>query len=138
MGTWSVDAFGNDDAADWAFELADSADLSLVEAAIDGALAEGDYLDAPEAAIALAATEVLARLNGQWGDRNAYTAPADAWVEQIEVRPTPELLGRARAAIDRILGADSEMAELWQDSDDYEAWLASVQDLRSRLGDTSG
>lgn len=138
MGTWSVDAFGNDDAADWAFELADSTDLSLVEAAIDGVLAESDYLDAPEAAIALAAIEVLARLNGQWGDRNPYTAPADAWVAQINMQPAPELLVRAHAAIDRILGADSEMVELWQGSDDYEAWLALVQDLRSRLGDTSG
>lgn len=135
MGTWSVDAFGNDDAADWAFELAASNDLSLVEAAIDGALAESDYLDAPDAAIALAAIEVIARLKGNWGDRNAYTEPADAWIAQVNVQPGPELLARARAAIDRILSADSEMLELWQDSGDYEAWLGSVENLRSRIGE---
>lgn len=135
MGTWSVDAFGNDAAADWALELAESDDLSLVEAAIDGALAESDYLDAPDAAIALAAIEVIARLNGNWGDRNAYTEPLDAWVAQANVQLEPELLERARAAIDRILGADSEMLELWQDSDNYQAWLESVTDLRSRVGE---
>ncbi|MBW4463314.1 MAG: DUF4259 domain-containing protein [Nodosilinea sp. WJT8-NPBG4] len=135
MGTWSMDAFGNDDAADWAFELAESNDLSLVEAAIDGALAENDYLDAPDAAIALAAIEVIARLNGNWGDRNAYTEPVDAWVAQANVQMEPELLVWARAAIDRILSADSEMLELWQDSGDYEAWLESVENLRSRIGE---
>jgi hypothetical protein len=130
-----MDAFGNDDAADWAFELAESNDLSLVEAAIDGALAENDYLDAPDAAIALAAIEVIARLNGNWGDRNAYTEPVDAWVAQANVQMEPELLVWARAAIDRILSADSEMLELWQDSGDYEAWLESVENLRSRIGE---
>ncbi|MBD1872581.1 DUF4259 domain-containing protein [Nodosilinea sp. FACHB-131] len=134
MGTWSVDAFGNDDAADWAFELAESNDLSLVEAAIDGALAESDYLEAPDAAIALAAIEVIARLNGNWGDRNAYSEPADAWIAQVNVQLNPELLVRARAAINRILSEDSEMLELWQDSGDHEAWLGSVENLRSRLG----
>ena len=135
MGTWSVDAFGNDDAADWAFELAISDDLSLVEAAINGALADSDYLDAADAAIALAAIEVIARLNGNWGDRNAYTEPVDAWIAQVNVQPEPELLARARAAIDRILSEDSEMLELWQDSGDYEAWLGSVENLRSRIGE---
>ncbi|MBD2230771.1 DUF4259 domain-containing protein [Phormidium tenue] len=135
MGTWSVDAFGNDDAADWAFELAESDDLSLVEAAIDGALAESDYLDAPDAAIALAAIEVIARLNGNWGDRNAYTEPIDRWVERVTVQLEPELLARARAAIDRILSENSEMVDLWQDSDDYEDWLGSVEDLRSRISE---
>ncbi|MBD1917532.1 MULTISPECIES: DUF4259 domain-containing protein [Cyanophyceae] len=135
MGTWSVDAFGNDDAADWAFELAKSDDLSLVEAAINGALTGSDYLDAADAAIALAAIEVIARLNGNWGDRNAYTEPVDAWIAQVNVQPEPELLARARAAIDRILSEDSEMLELWQDSGDYEAWLGSVENLRSRLGE---
>lgn len=135
MGTWSVDAFGNDDAADWVFELAKSDDLSLVEAAINGALVESDYLDAADAAIALAAIEVIARLNGNWGDRNAYTEPVDDWVAQVNVQPGPELLARARAAIDRILSKDSEMLELWQDSGDYEDWLGSVENLRSRIGE---
>lgn len=135
MGTWSVDAFGNDDAADWAFELAESDDLSLVEAAIDGALAESEYLEAPDAAIALAAMEVIARLKANWGDRNAYTEPTDRWVERVTVQLQPQLLARARAAIDRILGENSEMLELWQDSDDYEAWVESVENLRSRLGE---
>ncbi|MBD2108098.1 DUF4259 domain-containing protein [Nodosilinea sp. FACHB-13] len=135
MGTWSVDAFGNDDAADWVIELTKSDDLSLVEAAINGVLAESDYLDAADAAIALAAIEVIARLNGNWGDRNAYTEPVDDWVAQVNVQPEPALLAQARAAIDRILSEDSEMLELWQDSGDYEDWLGSVENLRSRIGE---
>ena len=63
MGTWAVDAFGNDDAADWAYGLENVKDLSLVEATLDKAIASaGEYLEAPEAAEALAAIEVIARL----------------------------------------------------------------------------
>ena len=35
MGTWSHDAFGNDEARDWAFALARGRDLSAVEGALD-------------------------------------------------------------------------------------------------------
>ena len=37
MGTWDVDSFGNDDAADWAQSLEGCVDLSLVTLAIDAA-----------------------------------------------------------------------------------------------------
>ena len=41
---------------------------------------------------------------------------------------------RARAAVDRIRDDDSELHELWQDTDDYDAWLANENDLAGRLG----
>ena len=34
MGAWSHEAFGNDDALDWAQGLEDADDLSLIEAAL--------------------------------------------------------------------------------------------------------
>jgi hypothetical protein len=58
MGTWSVEPFGNDDAVDWADELKESNDPSLVQEAIDAVLAVGDeYLEAPDAAVAVAAID---------------------------------------------------------------------------------
>ena len=135
MGTWSVDAFGNDDAADWAHELEDAEDLSSVQEAIDAVLDVGDaYLEASEASVALAAIEVLARLGGNPGEKNAYPEVVDKWISSTELKPTIELLDKAQAAIVRILAEDSELKELWEDSDEYEAWCASVDDFRARVG----
>ena len=135
MGTWSVDAFGNDDAADWAHELEDAEDLSPIQEAIDAVLAVGDeYLEAPQASIALAAIEVLAWLGGNPGEKSAYTDTVDKWILSTELKPTVELLDKAQAAIVRILAEDSELKELWEESDEYDSWSASIDDLRTRVG----
>lgn len=134
MGAWDVDSFGNDTACDWAYSLANSHDLSLVERTIDNVLNVGsDYLEAPEAEEAVAAVEVIARLLGNWGIRNAYTEPADAWVEEHELTPSLELIRKAHAAIERILTTPSELLELWEDSSEAEAWKASLSDLEERI-----
>ena len=110
-------------------------DLGPIEDAIAEVLAVGEeYLEAPEAAIALAAIEVLARVVGNPGEKNSYTEAADKWVANVSAKPTAELIDRAHAAIARILAENSELNELWQDSEEYEAWLASVSDLRARVG----
>ncbi len=103
MGAWDTDAFGNDTACDWAYSLEGSGDLSLVESTIDRVLATGsDYLEAPEAEEALAAAEVIARLQGNWGIRNVYSEPVDTWVERTQLKPSPNLVRKAHAIIDRI------------------------------------
>jgi len=134
MGTWDVGSFDNDDAADWAYELEDCGDLSVIENAIAGVLDPGDdYVEAPVAAEAIAAIEVLARLQGNWGERSAYTETVDAWVER-ERLPVPAALAKqAVQALDRIVGEQSELRELWAESEEFDAWMASVAELRSRV-----
>jgi hypothetical protein len=135
MGAWSVDAFGNDHAADWANELKQAEDLAPIREALAAVLAVGDeYVEAPEASAALAAVEVLARLNGSPGEKNSYTEAADRWVANTSAKPTPELIAKAQAVIARILAENSELDELWKESSEYGAWLASVRDLRARVG----
>jgi len=134
MGTWSTDAFGNDTACDWTYELERTRDLTLLESALETILTAGEeYLEAPEAEEALAAAEVIARLQGNWGLRNAYSEAADAWVEANPLAPPAELVRKARAAIERILASPSELLELWQESDELDDWRQSVMDLRARL-----
>lgn len=134
MGTWAVDSFGNDDAADWAFGLKNAKDLSLVEATLDKAIAAaGEYLEAPDAAEALAAIEVIARLQGNWGERSPYSEPADLWVETNKLVPPSDVVSRAHRVLDLILGENSELNELWQESDEHSDWAASVVDLKSRV-----
>ncbi len=134
MGTWDVDSFGNDDAADWAYGLEGCDDLSLIEGAIAAALdAEDDYLEAPVATEAIAAIETLARLQGRGGERSAYTETVDAWVARVRLPVPPALATRAVEALDRILAPRSELRELWSESEQLGAWTANVEDLRRRV-----
>jgi hypothetical protein len=133
MGAWGVLAFDNDTANDWAYGLDDVADLSLVKSAFDEVADVGDdYLDQDLACNALAACEVLARLRGKPGYRNAYTEKVDEWVAAHKHVPPPRLLARASAVIDRILGEQSELRELWDEGDGTE-WREAMEDLRQRL-----
>jgi hypothetical protein len=71
-------------------------------------------------------------VHGDFGYRNAYTNKVDEWVATHPIRFSPALLRRAHAAIDRILGGDSELRELWEEGDG-EPWRQSVADLRRRV-----
>lgn len=134
MGTWAVDSFGNDDACDWTYELEKAKDLSPVEDALNVVLNSGDEgVESSEATEAIAAIEVLARLQGNWGKRSAYSERLDNWVEANKIKPSKALVQKAHLAIEYILAENSELKELWQDSDEYEAWLASVNDLKNRV-----
>ncbi len=133
MGTWSVDAFGNDDACDWAYGLEECKDLSLIERTVDKALSNDSYLEAPDGAEALAAIEVIARLQGHWGERTAYTETADAWAEKIKLTPSASLVEKAHRVIDLVLSDQSELCELWQQSDEFDDWQNGVLDLKSRV-----
>jgi uncharacterized protein DUF4259 len=134
MGAWGELAFDNDTANDWAYGLEETDNLSLVESAFDELEGiGGDHLDQDFACNALAACEVLARLQGNPGYKNAYTEKVDQWVATHKIRPTPELLNRASAAIDRILGDNSELRDLWDETEDRDKWRAALTDLRLRL-----
>jgi hypothetical protein len=135
MGTWAIDAFGNDYAQDWAEDLHETSNLDAVEDTLNTALDTAGELEAPFAAEALAAIEVLARLQGKGGPRSDDSATVDAWVDarKPKAKPRADLADKAGRAIERILAPDSELRQLWEESEHYADWLASVADLRSRL-----
>jgi hypothetical protein len=136
MGTWAVDAFGNDYAQDWAEDLHETTNLDAVEDTLNTALDTPGELEAPFAAEALAAIEVLARLQGKGGVRSDDSAGIDAWVDARKARAKPraDLAEKAARAIERILSAECELRQLWEESEHYADWRAAVEDLRARLG----
>ena len=134
MGTWSHESFGNDTANDWAYELEDATDFSVIEAALQVALDEGDeYLDADLAMEAIAAIEVIAKRLGKGTQSDVYTEKVDQWLETISEQPSDDLLSLAKRVLERIVADDSELKELWLESDEYELWLGNIQQLNDAL-----
>jgi hypothetical protein len=133
MGAWAEYTFGNDTACDWAGEFRENPSLAQVEDAIDAVLAEEEYLDSDEACCCLAACEVIARLKGNWGLRNPYSEKIDNWVLGNPQVIPESLVARANSAIDRILGPESELPQLWDDGGRNENWHKAVEDLRDRI-----
>lgn len=130
MGAWGVGAFENDDASDWALDLAESDSLSNLASAFCETTAV-DYLEAPESCIALAAAEVVAALRG----KPVAGLPSEVanWVVSKRTRLTPELVEAALQSLQRVR-ADSELKELWEETEAYASWVSTLDDLQHRLG----
>jgi hypothetical protein len=130
MGADGHGPFDNDDAMDWVAELAEADDESVLAEALEAVSLDADeYVDATDASVAVAAAEVVAALLDQPADE----LPEEVWdfVErQRGVKPS--LVKLARKAVTRVL-KDSELRELWEESDGFEAWKDSLEDLLSRL-----
>ena len=134
MGAWGTGSFDNDTACDWAYDLKETSDLSLIEGALDKVLnIGGEYLGASVAEEALAAAEAVARLKGNWGIRDSYTETMDRWVETTRLTPPQALVEKALRAIERSLSGPSELLELWGETEEFTAWEESVKDLIKRL-----
>lgn len=135
MGAWSHKPFGNDTACDWAYGLDERRDLSLIAEAIQAVLDNGtDYLDSDLASEAVAAAEVLAKMLGRGTQADSYTEAVDIWVKSITAKPSQDLLSKTNGALVRIMGPDSELRELWEESEDFGSWESSIKALQSALG----
>lgn len=134
VGSWDVGSFDNDMAVDWTYGLENAEDLSYVEAALDAVLeADDDELDAAKGECAIAAADVVARLLGNFGVENSYTETADTWVRAHHLRPPPELVKKARAALARTRRSPSELFELWEESGDLDGWNEALDEVDARL-----
>ena len=133
MGSWSADTFGNDTACDWIGDFVDNPGLPRVRAAINAVLSADEYLDSDEACDCLAACEVIARLQGKWGVQNVYSEKLDNWIRAQSLTIPNDLKLAADEAITRILGANSELPELWDEGGRNHEWHDAIDDLRARL-----
>ena len=134
MGAWDESAFGNDTACDWAYGLEATNDLALINTTLDSVLSIGsEYLDADIACEGIAACEVIARLIGNWGERNSYTASADKWVEMHSALANSVPLDNAINVVQRVLQEPSELKELWDEGGENLQWRAKMDNLQTRL-----
>ena len=128
MGAWGTGAFDNDGARDWVGELEDGG-ITAIESALDDAIRSSD-LSAPTDVEAIAAAEVVAAAIGR--PLPGLSEDIAALVAHLAPSVTPEHTARARTAVERVLNA-SELAELWEETDDADTWRGLVEDLIDRL-----
>ena len=134
MGAWDHTPFGNDDACDWAGDLRSYEGLAFIAETLERVVKMGeDYLEAPESCEAIAAAEAVARLQGRLGLCNSYTESVDEWVDAHPIPVTPELAQKAQLALDRVLTRPSELLDLWEESEGFNAWKDTIAELRARI-----
>lgn len=134
MGAWGIKNFENDDAMEFVEDMnTDDDGWPFVLDAIENVVIvpDDEYVDAYDAARALAAIEYIAAAKGKpSGD---FPEDAADWIknkftETIE----PDTIEDAARALKRIAG-NSELKELWEETEDLNAWLEVVGDLEKRL-----
>lgn len=138
MGAWGTGNFANDSALDFLSDLGSEEDgLDLIEDALEYALEAEDqvYIGAGGYSQALAAAEIVAALGGA----PAESLPEDAseWVwyrRPADPERLQSLAQLAQKAANRI-AEDSELRELWLDTDSADEWLGVVRELAERLGE---
>lgn len=137
MGAWDEGPFDNDTAADWVYEFED-ADQAAGLARIQGTLAEvanvgsDVFLDSDAGTEAVAAAEVVAAIRGLAVERSPYNEGALDWVTRTAPAADQALVDLAVSALDRVVAAGSELAELW-DVAGSTSWRTSVAARRASL-----
>ncbi|MFC4453367.1 DUF4259 domain-containing protein [Deinococcus sonorensis] len=132
MNVWGTGAFDNDSAAAYASEVV-SDGLPALQEAFEVVLdPDTDFIEAEEGARAVAAAQILqVHLSGD-------TAPlTDAALRSwLAEQPAGSLAGLhevAAEALERVLGPQSELPDLWEEAEDGQAWRGTVEGLRAGL-----
>jgi hypothetical protein len=107
---------------------------AIISATLEEISADRDYLDVGECAVALAAAEVVAAMKEKPSDD--LPEEVELWITYREPRWYDRLAEEASAAVSRII-ADSELRVLFEESSEFDAWMAIQKDLLQRLADAT-
>ncbi|XID91563.1 DUF4259 domain-containing protein [Paenibacillaceae bacterium WGS1546] len=129
MGAWGYGNLENDTVLDWVEELKETQGLSVITEAIEMVFDDND-LDADTASIAIGAIEILAALQDRPGNEE-YDEELEEWINQHKGKGK-ELLQSAQKALEKIL-LESELKELWEESESFEDWVKTIKELERRL-----
>lgn len=143
MGAWGVTNFENDTAMDFV-ETVLVEGRSLVKYAIQKVanMRREDYLECEDCEECLAAMEFVAAATGHptenlpgevvdWVKKNDLLREEDVTVQKF-IRSNDDIIGQCLSALYRIRNA-SELKEMWQETEDFEAWQKVLDDLKTRL-----
>lgn len=136
MGAWGLDTFENDQACDWLYTLEKTSSIDFALSALLKIASNEGYIEAPECCEALAAAEVVAASRS--GDFSRIPDEAAAWLRQKRgifrksIAFEREHAEIAAAAVEKI-AASSELRELWEETNDFAAWVSLLNGLARGL-----
>ncbi len=135
MGTWSHEPFGNDQACDWASELEESTGFGVIDQAFDQIIADKNeaIIDADFGSVAYAAAEVVAQILGEGTQDLDFLDGVTQWIDQLSSRAPNALIQKAIITLDILVQENSELDELWKESDDYDDWQKNIDELKELL-----
>jgi hypothetical protein len=135
MGTWDTGPFDNDAAEDFAQDLDDAAPgdrPELVREALSAAADNADHLDSSVACVAIAAAAVVASQQPGGPEVDSSYGP-DFLIDGGKIDLPEDYVELAVRAIARVLDADSEWRELWEESDGLEGAIEGLEPIRAAL-----
>jgi hypothetical protein len=134
LAVWGTGPFDNDDAWELLSVLMATTGTGIVAVALDAAasLPQDEPLPAPEAAMAVAAAEVVATALGRPGP--GVPEEVRAWVlgnrHDFDTTLTRPM---AREAVARVERPRSELLTRWERDGREEPWLTGLRELGTRL-----
>ena len=149
MGTWGIGSFENDGGLDWLDDFLESPSTRFLESTFNpippakhqdqnkGLFARifsfssktPEYHQQFDPEAALAAAETMAILSGFPGEP---PCKPEVFAGLDEIAFDPKLRKCAAEAVKKIL-ADSDLAESWKETDDFDRWVTIIDDLIHRL-----
>jgi hypothetical protein len=131
MGAWGSDSFENDDAADWLGQFCDAPNKQSIADALATVvdMDAADYLEAPDCCVGIAAAEIVAAQKGAPNPKLAMEAKA--CITKLEAADA-NIISLALKALERIKN-NSELKELWDESETSAEWYSSISNLEDRL-----
>lgn len=134
MGAWGVNSFENDSALDFIADIEEQGSALFLEQ-IDfvAKYPEEDFLEAPDAEQVLVALEIIAVVQGN--PSKNIPEGLSTWIEKNGPKEVGDTtIELSHKALDRVLSNNSELKELWEDSDEYSLWEKNLKDLKERIG----
>jgi hypothetical protein len=132
MGAWGAGSFENDDASDWLADFCDDPQQERISDALAGVagMGAGEFLEAPDCSIALAAAEIVAALKG--APLSTMPDELKECLATLNLKADSGMISSALKITERIR-TDSELKDLWVESDGLDAWTAAMSNLEARL-----
>jgi len=130
MGAWGVGNFDNDTALDWIHELEKYDDLTFIEETLDSI--DEDYIETDDGEKALIVIEAIASLKGNFS-KSSYSEDLNKWVETHPLKVSNSLLERAKFLLDIIISDNSELKELWEETNQFDEWSKEIHLLAQRI-----
>jgi methyl-accepting chemotaxis protein len=135
MGAWGLLNFENDTALDFVSEIEENSNgIGRIRSAIDiiNTTTEDSYLDSDLCIEALAAIEYIAAAKDQMAED--FPENAEEWLQpnKASLLGLRNIIAQSKQAIDRIKH-NSELKELWEETEDFEKWNKVLDDLNTRI-----